>query len=116
LDEESDDYVSSPDEDFLSDTDSDELYGFDNKMEGDNGSEQSDELCEIDTCYKEPREFEASDELCEIDTCYKEPREFEASELLNVSHEHMTEADGPLERIFYGAQYYHLVVRSIQEI
>ena len=75
MDEESDDYVSSPDEDFLSDTDSDELYGFNNKMEGDNGSEQSDELCEIDTCYKEPREFEAS-------------------ELLNVSHEHMTEADG----------------------
>jgi len=80
LDEESDDYVSSPDEDFLSDTDSDELYGFNNKMEGDNGSEQSDELCEIDTCYKEPREFEAS-------------------QLLNVSHEHMTEAEGPKHNI-----------------
>lgn len=45
-------------------------------MEGDDSSEQSDELGEIDTCYKVPREFEAS-------------------ELLNVSHEHMTEADGP---------------------
>jgi len=75
LDEESDDYVSSSDEDILSDTDSDEVYGFDNKMEGDDGSEQSDELREIDTYYKEPREFEAS-------------------ELPNVSHEHMTEADG----------------------
>jgi len=75
LDEESDDYVSSSDEDILSDTDSDEVYGFDNKMEGDDGSEQSDELREIDTYYKEPREFEAF-------------------ELPNVSHEHMTEADG----------------------
>jgi hypothetical protein len=84
LDEEFDDYVSSSDEDMSLDTDSeldtdsDEVYDSKNVflMEGDDGSEQSDELGEFDPCYKGPREFEAS-------------------ELLNISHEHMTGADGP---------------------